>query len=228
MPAKCEKLLPFAHRFEEEGYSRLCQDLKNRSGNYTVTSPVKIKGRDIDGLIIAPSCIFTLEYHYLYSVAGMSLLLAIVAASCWPVPLSGSVFLDWDISETDPGLPLYSTPIGGDDLAPQEATNTPTTNSIETPFAESPSEEEETKVPTATTSTESTPEVSNEKIIQIMGNSNVRAEPDGEAEVIGYALDDEVYTVLESSPQNNWYKIQLESGVADWIGSSWIIVQSSE
>ena len=56
--------------------------------------------------------------------------------------------------------------------------------------------------------------------IRVVGNSNVRSEPGTDSEVIGTALDAEEYTVLETSPDGDWYKIELATGQAGWLGST--------
>lgn len=61
MSVACKQFRSFGHPFEETVFQTLCQSLQRRSGSYTVVSPFELKGREIDGLIITPHCLFTLE-----------------------------------------------------------------------------------------------------------------------------------------------------------------------
>lgn len=84
-----------------------------------------------------------------------------------------------------------------------------------------PSEREATAVPP----TNSRDEISEPKtIIRVTANSNVRLGPSTEDGAIGVAPGDQEYEVLETSPDGDWYKIELEPGKVGWIGSSRVAV----
>jgi hypothetical protein len=56
--------------------------------------------------------------------------------------------------------------------------------------------------------------------IRIVGNSYVRSEPGTDSEVIGTVLDAQEYEIIETSADGNWYKIELATGQAGWLGST--------
>ena len=56
--------------------------------------------------------------------------------------------------------------------------------------------------------------------LRVKDISNVRAEPGMEFAVIGTVDADEEYEILEATPNQNWFKIQLASGQEGWIGST--------
>lgn len=60
MPVQEERLRD-GDEFEEEAFRFLCRALNSLPNHYTVTSPLYIHNREIDGLVISPSCVFTLE-----------------------------------------------------------------------------------------------------------------------------------------------------------------------
>lgn len=56
--------------------------------------------------------------------------------------------------------------------------------------------------------------------IRVIGNSYVRSEPNADSEIIGTVLNAEVYKIIETSADGNWYKIELAEGQAGWLGST--------
>lgn len=73
MSVQSEMLLPFENEFEREIHHYLGQQLGRKSGNYTVTSPFRAKGREIDGLLITPHCLFTIEAKNLDGTINLGL-----------------------------------------------------------------------------------------------------------------------------------------------------------
>ena len=61
MAVQSEILRRFDNEFEEEIYRYLGQMLRRKAGSYIVTSPFRVENREIDGLIITPHCLFTIE-----------------------------------------------------------------------------------------------------------------------------------------------------------------------
>lgn len=59
-----------------------------------------------------------------------------------------------------------------------------------------------------------------ETAVRVVGNSYVRAGPGQDTEIVGTAMNAEVYTVLETSADGQWYKIKLDSGREGWLGST--------
>ena len=62
--------------------------------------------------------------------------------------------------------------------------------------------------------------VPNTPRLRVVGNSNVRAEPNLDSSVIGMAEADSEYDILEQTADFNWYKIRLPNGTEGWIGST--------
>ncbi|MBK7897456.1 MAG: SH3 domain-containing protein [Anaerolineaceae bacterium] len=56
--------------------------------------------------------------------------------------------------------------------------------------------------------------------LRVIGNSNVRSEPDMEGSVIGTAEADTVFVILDQTADFSWYKIRLGNGTEGWIGST--------
>lgn len=56
--------------------------------------------------------------------------------------------------------------------------------------------------------------------LRVIGNSNVRSEPSLDSDIIGTVLDAEVYEIIETSADGDWYKIKLASGQVGWLGST--------
>ena len=61
MPVQCKQISSNIHPFEREIFDYMCRVLQSAGGEYTVTGPLRILGREIDGLIIKSDCIFTIE-----------------------------------------------------------------------------------------------------------------------------------------------------------------------
>jgi uncharacterized protein YraI len=67
MSANCVKFNAIPDRFESDIFQFLCQHLRQADGDYTVTGPFWVEDahggrqREIDGLIITPNCLFTIE-----------------------------------------------------------------------------------------------------------------------------------------------------------------------
>ena len=107
--------------------------------------------------------------------------------------------------------------------APPSATPTDTPTADENKPPPSESEAVATAVPPTATTTNDEPSAS-QTTVRVTANSNVRLGPSMEEAEIGVALGNEEYDVLETSPNGDWYKIELESGKVGWIGSSRVTV----
>lgn len=79
--------------------------------------------------------------------------------------------------------------------------------------------ERETTTPRPTSSN-TTGNENKARIRVVQGHSNVRTGPDEEFDIVGIAPNNEEYEVLETSPNQNWFKIELSTGEIGWIGSS--------
>jgi hypothetical protein len=56
--------------------------------------------------------------------------------------------------------------------------------------------------------------------LRVVGNSNVRSEPSLDSAIIGSVFDGEEYEIKETSTNGDWYKIELATGQAGWLGST--------
>lgn len=124
-------------------------------------------------------------------------------------------FFEDIVPTTVPAAPETAVPINNTATpVPPQPTATPEV------VDESPPTEEATPAPESTTTEELLPLETAAKQVLIQGNSNVRAGPTTEDDVIGVALDGQIFAVVEESADGTWYKIELETGRFGWIGSS--------
>ena len=141
-----------------------------------------------------------LVYGYVTAVLGLATAVAFVAALLWPLSAGFYYF-------TDGTLEL-----------PEGELLVPTIEAADEVIEEGRGDDGVTAVATQT------PVPANEPIqIEVIGNSNVRAEPNIEAAPIGIAAGGEVYEVLDVNVERTWYKIELASGQQGWIGSSRVV-----
>ncbi len=75
-------------------------------------------------------------------------------------------------------------------------------------FKEGDEESDETAVPNTTPR------------LRVIGNSNVRAQPSLEGDVVGLAEANTVFVILAETADKSWYKIRLSNGTEGWIGST--------
>ncbi len=162
-----------------------------------------------------------LMFGFVSKAVGMGLLISILAAVFWPLSLLlvGFLFVTGGnllsiVPDNLPSLEDFSPatiPAPPETAVPDALTSTPAASQNES----QPAVVEET--PTA----EDAPPTQTAALqVRIQGNSNVRAGPSTAEEIVGIALNGQVFSVLEKSLDGNWYKIELEPGKIGWIGSS--------
>ncbi|MEZ4644462.1 MAG: SH3 domain-containing protein [Chloroflexota bacterium] len=145
-----------------------------------------------------------LMFGYLQRTVGLALLLAAFGGLLWPLALGGLLMQDRLVEFVETVTEPLPTPTG-------DATDA-------TPVLQDEPVTDETAVPASTPSPTDT--TTNATRLQIRGNSNVRAGPGTNFDLVGYAQNGETYDILETSQDRDWYKIQLGNGREGWIGSS--------
>lgn len=145
-----------------------------------------------------------MTFGFVQTVMGFSLMIAIAGALCWPVTWGAIYLLGRGTDDFDPATLLESFAVneGQNEIRP------------------SPQAEEQTEENTPPTAVTPPPNANSPQKLEVVGNSNVRAEPNTDADIIGVAPDGELYDILEARQGNTWYKIRLSSGQEGWIGSS--------
>ena len=61
MPVECEEFQPISNDFEREIFDTLCQQFGTVHGEYTVIGPSWVDGIEVDGLLVTPNGILTIE-----------------------------------------------------------------------------------------------------------------------------------------------------------------------
>lgn len=61
MPVECEDFGPINNDFEREIFDTLCRQFQTARGDYTVIGPSWVDGTDVDGILITPTGILTIE-----------------------------------------------------------------------------------------------------------------------------------------------------------------------
>lgn len=59
--------------------------------------------------------------------------------------------------------------------------------------------------------------------LRVIANSNVRAQPSMEGDIIGLAEANTVFVILAQTADKSWYRIRLPNGTEGWIGSTRIV-----
>ncbi|GIK55091.1 MAG: SH3 domain-containing protein [Chloroflexi bacterium] len=145
-----------------------------------------------------------MTFGFVQTVMGFSLMIAIAGALCWPVTWGAIYLLNPGTDDFDPAILLESFAVNEDQ------------NKIRPlPLVEGERPEERPATAVTPPRNANTPQQ-----LEVVGNSNVRAEPNTNADIIGVAPDGELYDILAASQGNTWYKIRLSSGQEGWIGSS--------
>lgn len=164
-------------------------------------------------------------------VLGATLLAALFAGVVWPFSVPAAWYLQssgqtlqdlsalfgeqaGDVLETPPP----ATPALEPQATPASGQNEPVIRQTAVPIAPTPPEN---TPPTATAvSPTVTPEASSANQVRVTANSNVRAGPGTDFDIVTIVMKDETYPLLAKSDDKNWYQIQLAPGETGWIGST--------
>ena len=172
-----------------------------------------------------------MTFGFFQAVLGAALLVALFAGVVWPLAVPAA----WYLQKSSQGLEalpgIFSE--GVEDILESSDLSTPTMTPSPRPSPE-PIEETlpaatadgeaatETLTPAAVVPVEptATPEAEAAQRVRVIGNSNVRAGPGTDFDIVAIVMKDETFPLLGASDDKNWYQIQLEPGKEGWIGST--------
>ncbi len=170
-----------------------------------------------------------LTFGFFQTALGAALLTALLAGVVWPFAAPAAWYLQKSGRELETLPEIFNEGVEdileNSDLSAPAITPPPSPSPApidEPPPAAAPdSAAPETAAPAAAPAEPTaTSAAQAPRRVRIVANSNVRAGPGPDFDIIAIVMKDETFPLLGESEDKNWYQIQLEPGKKGWIGST--------